>query len=100
MFAIKAAGECHKIGQDADGIDGNEFDKRFDEAVDAIYAAGDRRPVTFSHGAAIAAWTLMNVTNPRLDLLQAKPLPNTGYVVVRGDPADGWTLVDWNGTDI
>jgi hypothetical protein len=40
------------------------------------------------------------VTNLRLDLLQAKPLPNTGYVVVRGDPADGWTLVDWNGTDI
>ena len=90
----------HRDARIPDGIDGNEFDKRFDEAFDAIYATGDRRPVAFSHGAAIAARTLMNVTNLRLDLLQAKPLPNTGYVVVRGDPADGWTLVDWNGTDI
>jgi broad specificity phosphatase PhoE len=79
-------------------IDGNEFDKRFDEAVQSIYDSGDRQPVAFSHGAAIAVWTLMNVKNPRADLLQTQRLPNTGYVVVRGDPAEGWTLVDWNGT--
>jgi hypothetical protein len=30
-------------------------------------------------------------------LLETHPLNNTGYVVVRGDPADGWKLVDWNG---
>lgn len=79
-------------------IDGNEFEKRFDEAVQSIYDSGDRQPVAFSHGAAIAVWTLMNVKNPRADLLRTQPLPNTGYVVVRGDPSEGWTLVDWNGT--
>lgn len=79
-------------------IDGNEFDARFDEAVDAIYRSGQQRPVAFSHGAAIAMWTLMNVADPPLELAQSQPLPNTGYVVVRGNPADGWTLLDWNGT--
>jgi broad specificity phosphatase PhoE len=79
-------------------IDGNEFDKRFDEAVQSIYDSGDRQPVAFSHGAAIAVWTLMNVKNPQADLIHTQRLPNTGYVVVRGDPTEGWTLVDWNGT--
>ena len=78
-------------------IDGNEFDARFDGAVDAIYATGDRRPVAFSHGGAIALWTLMN-TDADPAFLADKPLPNTGYVVVRGNPSAGWTLVDWNGT--
>ena len=80
-------------------IDGNEFDARFDEAVDAIYHSGQQQPVAFSHGAAIAMWTMMNVANPPLDLAQSQPLPNTGYVVVQGNPDDGWTLLDWNGTN-
>jgi broad specificity phosphatase PhoE len=79
-------------------IDGNEFDARFDEAVDAIYRSGQQHPVAYSHGAAIATWTLMNADNAPLDLLESQPLPNTGYVVVRGNPDDGWTLLDWNGT--
>ena len=36
-------------------IDGNEFDARFDDAVDAIYRSGQQRPVAYSHGAAIAS---------------------------------------------
>lgn len=79
-------------------IDGNEFDARFAEAVDTIYRSGQQRPVAFSHGAAIAMWTLMNVADPPLELAQSQPLPNTGYVVVQGNPIDGWTLLDWNGT--
>ena len=43
-------------------------------------------------------WTMMNVANPPLELAQSPPLPNTGDVVVRGNPVDGWTLLDWNGT--
>lgn len=79
-------------------IDGNEFDARFDEAVDTIYRSGQQQPVAFSHGAAIAMWTMMNVADPPLELAQSQPLPNTGYVVVQGNPIDGWTLLDWNGT--
>ncbi len=78
-------------------IDGNEFDARFDDAVEAIYATGEHHPVAFSHGGAIAVWTLMNATNGDPALLETKPLNNTGYVVVRGSPSAGWTLVDWNG---
>jgi len=81
-------------------IDGDEFDARFDEAVDAIYRRGQQRPVAYSHGAAIAMWTMMNVDNPPLELVQSQPLPNTGYVVVQGNPQDGWMLLDWNGTKI
>ncbi|WP_284235158.1 histidine phosphatase family protein [Mycobacterium antarcticum] len=81
-------------------IDGNEFDTRFDDAVAAIYATGDRDPVAFSHGAAIALWTLMNTNNADPTLLETKPLNNTGYVVVRGSPSAGWTLVDWNGVRV
>ncbi|MBY0290119.1 MAG: histidine phosphatase family protein [Mycobacteriaceae bacterium] len=77
-----------------------EFMDRFSGAVRAIYATGDRRPVAFSHGAAIAVWTLMTVSNPRFELFESQPLPNTGYVVVQGNPTDGWRLVDWNGTKI
>jgi broad specificity phosphatase PhoE len=81
-------------------VDGNEFDARFDEAVDAIYASGEQRPVVYSHGAAISMWTMMNVHNPQPELVATQPLPNTGYVVVRGNPDDGWTLLDWNGTKV
>ncbi|MET0473384.1 MAG: histidine phosphatase family protein [Mycobacterium sp.] len=78
-------------------IDGNEFDARFDDAVASIYASGDQRPVAFSHGGAIALWTIMNARNADPALLESEPLNNTGYVVVTGSPSAGWTLVDWNG---
>ena len=54
-------------------IDGNEFDARFDDAVDTVYRSGQQRPVAFWHGAAIAVWTMMNVANPPLDLAQSPP---------------------------
>jgi broad specificity phosphatase PhoE len=76
-------------------IDGDEFDARFDAAVQSIWDGGYSNPVVYSHGGAIWAWTMMNVNNAPADL---KPdLGNTDHVVVRGDPATGWTLVNWNG---
>jgi broad specificity phosphatase PhoE len=78
-------------------IDGDEFDARFDAAVQRIYDTGDDDPVAYSHGAAIMLWVTMNVDNPQPELLRAHPLPNTGRVVVTGSPSQGWTLVDWDG---
>lgn len=78
-------------------MDGNEFNSQFTRAVQTIYDSGDRTPVAFSHGGSIMFWTLMNVRNPNPDLLRSHPLPNTGYVVVTGNPRTGWTLVDWDG---
>ena len=53
-------------------IDGNEVDAGIDEAVDAIYRSGQLQPVAFSHGAAIAMWTMMNVADPPLELAQSQ----------------------------
>lgn len=81
-------------------IDGNEFDARFDAAVQQIYDSGEVDPVAYSHGAAIMLWVTMNVDNPRPQLLREHPLPNTGRVVVTGNPTRGWMLVDWDGLPV
>lgn len=78
-------------------VDGNEFDARFDQAVQEIYDTGDDKPVAYSHGGAIMLWVSMNVGNPDPHLLRTHPLDNTGTVVLKGNPTDGWTLVDWDG---
>jgi broad specificity phosphatase PhoE len=75
-------------------VDGNEFDARFDEAVQTIYddtVADGANPnvVAYSHGAAIMMWVAMNV--PGVEAIT--PLQNTGYFVIRGNPRDGWTLL-------
>ncbi|MGO9152618.1 histidine phosphatase family protein [Mycobacterium sp.] len=76
-------------------IDGNEFEARFDDAVQNIYDSGELNPVAFSHGGAIMLWVLMNVHNPDRSLLTSKQLPNLGRIVVTGNPTDGWTLTQW-----
>lgn len=77
--------------------DGNAFDARVDDAVQTIYASGDRNAVVFSHGATIMFWTMMNVDNPDLGLILSHPLDNTSVVVITGNPEDGWTLDNWDG---
>ncbi|WP_370491828.1 histidine phosphatase family protein [Mycobacterium sp. pW045] len=78
-------------------IDGNQFNDEFSAAVQRIYDSGDANPVAFSHSASIMAWTLMNVRNPRDELMTDHPLPNIGRVVIKGSPSTGWKLVDWDG---
>jgi broad specificity phosphatase PhoE len=82
-------------------ISGVEFNNNFTKAVQKIYddakRSGKAKPVAFSHGESIAYWTLMNVKNPKNSLAYTHPLPNVGRVVVTGNPAMGWTLVDWDG---
>ena len=77
-------------------VNGNEFDARFDDAVQHIYDSGEQNPVAFSHSAAIMVWVLMNVRNADPSLLTTKPLPNVGRVVITGNPSDGWTLTEWD----
>lgn len=82
-------------------IDGNEFDARVDGALKTMYDKGDRNVAVFSHGGTIMFWTMMNAKNLTLAekgmLLSQHALGNTDYVVIEGNPEDGWTLVDWNG---
>ncbi len=82
-------------------IDGNEFDARVDGALQTMYDNGDRNVAVFSHGGTIMFWTMMNAQNlstaDKIRLLTTHPLTNTSYVVIEGNPQDGWTLVDWDG---
>ncbi|MDR3663100.1 MAG: histidine phosphatase family protein [Mycobacterium sp.] len=81
-------------------LTGANFESRFSGAVQAMYDSGDKNPVAFAHGLSIMAWTLMNVDNPDLSLLLGHPLGNTAVVTVTGNPTDGWTLVNWDGTAV
>lgn len=83
------------------------FADRFNDAIQTMYDAGgatsgaDPHNVAFSHGASMLAWTLMTVKNPDLEVILSDPmLPNTGQVVVEGNPTDGWTLVSWDGHEV
>jgi hypothetical protein len=90
---------------------GIAFDESFSGAVQSIYdgsvgtEAGNVTDAVFSHEAAIAIWTLMNVNNPDFSLVlqeffnTGELLPYTGQVVVDGSPGD-WTLVSWDGTAV
>jgi broad specificity phosphatase PhoE len=90
---------------------GMAFQDRFSDAVETIYnnggpvdADGNLNSVAFSHAAAISTWVMMNVKNPDFEIyfksLMQGLLPNTGQVVIEGNPTDGWTLVSWNGTEV
>jgi Histidine phosphatase superfamily (branch 1) len=90
---------------------GIAFDESFSGAVQTIYDGsvgtdtGNVTDAVFSHEAAIAIWTLMNVNNPDFALVlqeflnTGELLPYTGQVVVDGSPGD-WTLVSWDGTPV
>lgn len=78
-------------------ISGTKFNSEFTGAVRKIYDSGHSKPVVFSQGTAIMAWTLMNVKNPKTTLFNNHPLPNLGRVVITGNPVTGWKLVDWDG---
>lgn len=78
-------------------VSGKQFNDQFTAAVQKIYDSGQKNPIAFSHGESIMYWTLLNVTNPDNHLLTQRPLPNTGRIVIKGSPAGGWTLQDWDG---
>ncbi|MED5814047.1 histidine phosphatase family protein [Mycolicibacterium sp. 050232] len=82
-------------------LNGYGFDERVDGALKTMYDNGDRNAVVFSHGGTIMFWTMMNATNlttaQKLELLQTAALKNTDYVVIEGNPEDGWIVTDWNG---
>ncbi len=80
-------------------ISGKQFNDQFTAAVQKIYDSGLKNPVAFSHQLAIMYWTLLNVKNGNDNLVNERPLPNIGKVVIKGSPANGWTLVDWDGIE-
>ena len=82
------------------------FGNRFDGALQTIYANAIANPVpsntsvAYSSAFTIEVGTLMNVNNPNPLLMLTHSLPNTGVVVVQGNPHDGWTMVSWDGVPV
>jgi hypothetical protein len=96
------------------------FDEKFTGAVNTMYEHamdnpvvsdnGEITDVAFNNEASIAAWVLMNVKNPDLSFFATHAnsfdeenhpiLPTGHYVEIKGNPEDGWTLVNWDGTEI
>lgn len=90
-------------------VNGIVFNRAFTGAVQTIYDASLANPVVaadgnitsvaYSSAFTIGVGTMMNVDNPHPLLLLTHPVPNTGAVVVQGNP-DGWTLVSWDGIPV
>ena len=76
---------------------GREFFARYDEAVATIEASGAGCAVAVSHGTAIRVWVARRSRNVDVEFASARPLTNTGAVVLEGSRADGWLVTAWEG---
>ncbi|MFE7972596.1 histidine phosphatase family protein [Streptomyces shenzhenensis] len=76
---------------------GTEALARFDAVVAEATADGAGTIAMVSHGAAIRMWTAARAHNVDVPFVAARPLENTGVVVLEGSPADGWKALSWEG---
>jgi broad specificity phosphatase PhoE len=79
------------------GESGAEALARYDAVVAEAAALGVGTVALVSHGAAIRMWTAARAGNVDIDFAAARPLDNTGVVVLEGSPADGWKALSWEG---
>ncbi|MFG2353108.1 histidine phosphatase family protein [Streptomyces sp. NPDC048521] len=79
------------------GESGEEALARYDAVIAEAAASGARTVVMVSHGAAIRVWTAARADNVDVDFAAARPLENTGVVVLEGSPSDGWKALSWQG---
>ena len=80
------------------GPDGTEFLRRFDDAISDATSADDGTIAVVSHGAALRTWAAARCTNLDRRFVAQHPIPNTGVVEVRHDPAGAaWHCVTWLG---
>lgn len=79
------------------GESGEEALARFDAVVAEAAASGAGTVVMVGHGAAIRVWTAARADNVDVAFAAARPLENTGVVVLEGSPSDGWKALSWEG---
>lgn len=82
------------------GSNGHEFFARFDESIAQVAAATSGTAVVVSHGAAMRVWTAGHATNIAPSYAGEHDIHNTGVLEFDGSPAEGWTLVSWQGNPI
>lgn len=94
--SLIAWGEGHLEAKVPGGEDAIEFFDRYNAAIAGIVAAGHNDAVVVSHGAALRVWAMAQVKG--FDTAIGKThLDNTAIVVIDGNPADGWSLVELEG---
>ncbi|WP_251095604.1 histidine phosphatase family protein [Streptomyces sp. Caat 7-52] len=79
------------------GESGAEALTRYDAVIAEAAASGARAVAMVSHGAAIRVWTAARAGNVDVAFAAARPLANTGVVILDGSPSDGWRAVSWEG---
>ena len=79
------------------GESGAEALARYDGVIAEAADSGARTVAMISHGAAIRMWTSARADNIDVDFAAARPLDNTGIVILDGSPADGWKALSWEG---
>ena len=82
------------------GPDGHEFFARFDDSIDTVAGTTDGTAVVFSHGAAMRVWTAGRAKNIPASYAGEHDIHNTGVLEFDGSPAEGWTLVSWQGNAV
>jgi probable phosphoglycerate mutase len=82
------------------GESGAEALGRYDAVVAEAAASGARTVAMVSHGAAIRVWTAARAANVEVAFAAARPLENTGVVILEGSPADGWKALSWEGAAV
>ncbi|MCI3271167.1 histidine phosphatase family protein [Streptomyces cylindrosporus] len=79
------------------GESGAEALARYDAVVAEAAGSGAGTVAMISHGAAIRMWTAARADNVDVPFAAARPLDNTGVVVLEGSPEDGWKALSWAG---
>ncbi|KIE28604.1 histidine phosphatase [Streptomyces sp. MUSC 125] len=82
------------------GENGKEALARYDAVIAEAAVSGARTVAMISHGAAIRVWTAARAVNLDVTFAVARPLRNTGVVILEGTPADGWKALRWEGATV
>ncbi|WP_336115551.1 histidine phosphatase family protein [Streptomyces sp. PTD9-10] len=82
------------------GENGEEALARYDGVIAEAAASGAGSVAMISHGAAIRMWTAARADNVDVAFAAARPLENTGVVILEGSPADGFKALSWAGATV
>ncbi|WP_409468446.1 histidine phosphatase family protein [Streptomyces sp. HC307] len=82
------------------GESGEEALARYDAVVAEAADSGAGTVAMVSHGAAIRMWTAARAAGVDVPFAAARPLENTGVVILEGSPSDGWKALSWAGATV
>ncbi|MEU1400821.1 histidine phosphatase family protein [Streptomyces sp. NPDC005728] len=82
------------------GENGEEALSRYDAVIAEAAASGAGTVAMVSHGAAVRLWTAARADNVDIAFAAARPLDNTGVVILEGSPSDGFKALTWAGATV